>query len=299
MMKKHCLFCDEIVPTKPEGDYDRYLGCSCSPDGFYNLLRDSYESINSFPHQKKRDMLHLVSAYIRELTDCDEKVSLSANDLESIANSPKIPVTIEDKGNRLLQYLYRHSEGPGEPVVIHPLSSSYNLTYSPNLQELVYIIDKLINEQLLIREGMAFKLTEKGWSEAAATAGGKRVKPCSVLISDEEDLRTEWLERLLPKIEQCGYLPRLLTHTKTLNREKYSLELIADSKLIIADLTGKSPEVYFAAGYALGLNIPVIWTVNSSDTDKLFERIEGIRPIVWDTAEELAAVLHQRLSLSL
>jgi hypothetical protein len=296
MIKKHCLFCDEIVPTNTDGDYDRYMGCSCSPGGFYSLLRDSYATINSFPHQKKRDMFHIVSAYIRELTDCEEKVSLSADDLESIANSPKIPVTIEDKGNRLLQYLYRHSEGPGEPVVIQPLSSSYNLTYSPNLQELVYIIDKLINDQLLIREGMNFKLTEKGWSEAASSAGGKKLKPCSILISDEENLRTEWLERLLPKIEQYGYMPRLLTHTKAQNRETYSLEHIADTKLIIADLTGQSPEVYFAAGYALGLNIPVIWTVNSSDADKLFVQIKDIRPIVWDTAEELALILQQRLS---
>ncbi|ASA21520.1 hypothetical protein [Paenibacillus donghaensis] len=293
MIKKHCLFCDQIVPITPEGDYDRYMGCSCSPGAFYSLLRDSYEPILSFSHQQKRDMLHVVSAYIREQTDGDEKVILSVSDLDSIVNSPTIPVTIEDKGNRLLQYLYRHSEGPGEPVVIHPLSSSYNLTYSPNLQELVYIIDKLRTEQLLIREGMTFKLTEQGWSEAAATAGGKKLKPCVVLLPDEEELRTEWLEKLLPKIEQYGYLPRLLAHTS----EKYSLEPIADSKLIIADVTGQSPEVYFAAGYALGLNIPVIWTVNSSDADKLWVHLKEIRPMVWDTAEELAVLLLQRLSL--
>lgn len=292
MIKKHCLFCDQIVPITPEGDYDRYVGCSCSPGGFYSLLRDSYEPILSFPHQQKRDMLHVISAYIRELTDCDQKVILSASDLDAVVNSPTIPVTIEDKGNRLLQYLYRHSEGPGEPVVIHPLSSSYNLTYSPNLQELVYIIDKLSTEQLLIREGMTFKLTEEGWSEAAATAGGKKLKPCVVLLPDEEVLRTEWLEKLLPKIEQYGYLPRMLAYTS----EKYSLELIADSKLIIADVTGQSPEVYFAAGYALGLNIPVIWTVNSSDADKLWVHLQEIRPMVWDTAEELAVLLLQRLS---
>lgn len=297
MMKKHCLFCGEVVAIKSEGDYDRYIGCSCSPDGFYSLLRDSYGPISSFPHQKKRDMLHLVSAYIREMTDCGEKVTLSVNDLEDIANSPKIPVTIEDKGNRLLQYLYRHSEGPGEPVAIQPLSSRYNLTYSLNLQELVYIIDKLSNEQLLIREGMTFKLTEKGWREAAANAGSKKLKPCIVLISDEEDLRTEWLDKLLPKIEQCGFMPRLLTHAKTQNHEKYSMELIADSKLVVADLTGQSQEVYFAAGYALGLNIPVIWTVSSRDADKLFVQIKNIRPIAWDTAEELAVTLQQRLSL--
>ncbi|WP_055108209.1 hypothetical protein [Paenibacillus ihumii] len=295
-MKKHCLFCDEIVPTQAEGEYDRFIGCSCSPDGFYSLQRDSYEAILSLPHQKKRTMLHIVSAYIRELTDCKDKVALSASDLESIINSPKIPVTIDDKGKRLLQYLYRHSEGPGESVVIHPLSSSYNLTYSPNLQELVYIIDKLRSEQLLIREGMSFQLTEKGWSEAAASAEGKKLKPCAVLVPDAKDLRTDWLQMLLPKIEQYGYLPRVLAPAATENAEVYSLELIADSKLVIADLTGQSPGMYFAAGYALGLDIPVIWIVNSSDAEMLSVKFKEIRPIVWDTAEELAAFLQQRLN---
>jgi len=296
MLKKHCLFCDEIVTILSEGEYDKYLGCSCSPGGFYSLLRESYEPINSLPYQKKRDQLHLISAHIRELTDCDEKVALTAADLDSIANSPKIPVTIEDKGNRLLQFLYRHSNEPKEPVVIQPLSKSFNLTYSPNLQEFVYIIDKLISDQLLIREGMTFKLTEKGWTEAVATAGGKKLKPCFILIPDEEAARAEWLDSIMPKIEQCGYLPHLLTHAITENRDSNLLELASDSKLIIADLTGQSPEVYFAAGYALGLNIPILWTVNNRDADKLSVQIKDIRPIVWDTAEELAVILQQRLS---
>lgn len=295
-MKKHCLFCDEIVPIQPEGDYDKYISCSCSPGGFYSLRSDSYEPINAFPHPKKRDMFHVISGYIRESTDCGEEVALTVNELEPIAISPKIPVTLDDKGNRLLQYLYRHSENPGDAVVIQPLSSSYNLTYSPNLQELVYIIDKLIGEQLLIREGMTFKLTDKGWSEAAASAGGKKLKPCLVLIADEKERCTEWTEKLLPRIEQLGYLPRLLAHTATQNPDPYSLELIADSKLIIADLTGQSPEVYFAAGVALGLNIPVMWTVHSSEADSLVVHVQEIRPMVWDTAEELTVMLQQKLS---
>ncbi|MEK5476205.1 hypothetical protein NYE70_04570 [Paenibacillus sp. FSL R5-0407] len=297
MMKKQCLFCDQIVPIATEAEFDKYMGCSCSPGGFYSLERGSYETVRSFPHQKKRNMLHLVSAYIREQTDRDEKVVISADDLDSIANSSDIPVTMEDKGNRLLQYLYRHSEAPGETVIIHPLSSNYNLTYSPNLQELVYLIDTLSTADLLIREGTAFKLTEKGWSIAAASAGGKKLKPCTVLVGDENMLPAEWTEILLPKIEQYGYLPQLVAHAKTNHSEKYSLELIADSKLIIADLTGQSPEVYMAAGYALGLNIPVIWTVNSGDADLLPGQIKEIRPFVWNTAEELAVIIQQRLNL--
>lgn len=292
MQKKHCAFCDQIVRITADGEYDQYIDCSCSPGGSYKLLRDSYEAILALSFQQKRDMLHLISGYIREKTDCGEKVSLAFSDLEDIVNAPDIPVTAEDKGNRLLQYLYRHCDGPGEPVVIHPLARSYNLTYSPNLQELVYLIDRLQSENLLIREGMNFTLTSMGWEQAAATAGGRPLQQCLVLLPDDEELRAEWQDKLWAKIEQHGYLLRLLDGR---NEAANSLEPVADSKLVIADLTGQSAEVYLAAGYALGLNIPVIWTVRSSEADGLRVHFQEIRPLVWDTAEELVILLQQKL----
>ncbi len=295
MVKKHCLFCDEIVPIESAGDYDKYMSCSCSPEGFYSLLRESYESINSLSYQEKRHIFPLISAYIRERTDCDDLVALSFDDMNTIANSPKIPVTIEEKGNRLLQYLYRHSDAAEEPVVIQPLSRSYNLTYSPNLQELVFIIDKLATEQLIIREGMTFRLTTKGWSEAALSAGGRKLKSCCVLISDEA-MSSEWLDKVLPKIEQYGYVPQLINLWNINSTEPNFIELVSASKLVIADLTGQEPEVYFAAGYALGREIPVIWTVRGHDADKLKVQTGDIRPLVWENTEELTAILQQRLS---
>lgn len=296
MEKKRCLFCSEIVQIEEKGMHDHYLGCYCAPGASYSLLRDSYNTINAFSYQIKSKRFPIVSAYIREQTDCGEAVMLSIEDLATIENSPNIPVTIEEKEGRLLQYLYRHSDGPDDPVVIHPLSQSYNLTYSPNLQELVYIIEKLKEERLIIREGMTFMLTEKGWSEAAARAGGRKLKSCFVLLSDCADTRSEWSTSVFPKIEQCGYLPRLFHQSDMNSRENHSIELLSDCKLIIADLSKLSPEVYFAAGYALGKNIPVIWTVNRSSADELFVQSHPIRPFVWDTTEELAEMLQQRLS---
>jgi hypothetical protein len=296
MEKKRCLFCSEIVPIEAKGEHDHYLGCYCAPDGSYSLLRGSYNAINSISYQKKSKQFPVLSAYIREQSDCGELVKLSSDDIDSIVNSPKIPVTVEEKAGRLLQYLFRHSDGAFEPVVIHPLSQNFNLTYSPNLQELVYIIETLREGQLVVREGMTFKLTEKGWSEAAARAGGRRLKSCFVLLPEDSELRSEWLENIFPRVEQCGYLPRLFVQSEQDNCEHHSISDISDSKLIIADLTDQSAEVYFAAGYALGKNIPIIWTVSRSAVDDQIVQAHPIRPFVWDTTEELASMLQQRLS---
>ena len=291
--KKYCLFCDELVSVEAQGDYDRFVGCHCTPGGSYSLLRDSYEPINALSHGIKHQMFPIISAYIREQSDRGERVSLTAEGVEAIMNSPQIPVTIEEKGNRFLQYLYRHAEGPGEPVVIS-LTHNFNLTYSPNLQELVFIIDKLKSEEFLLREGMNFRLTEKGWNEAAARAGGRKLKSCLVFITGDADNHELWLDKVLPKIEQSGYMPRLCNPSVSENAECYSLQQIAESKLIIADISHQEPAVYFAGGYAMGLNIPVMWTVKN-DSDKLFVPSEDIRPMVWENLEDLAALLQQKL----
>ncbi|EXX88467.1 hypothetical protein BG53_00345 [Paenibacillus darwinianus] len=297
MDTKRCLFCDQIVPTETNGGYDWYIGCYCSPVGRYGLLSDSYETYYTLPLASKRRLDPLFSAYIRELTDCGETVRLTAEDIDTLEHSPRIPATIDGKANRLLQYLHRHCGAAYEPVVIHPLAVSYNLTYSMNLQELIYIIEMLKERELIERSGSTFRLTKTGWLEAVATAEGRNAKPCLILVPDDEEKRNEWGERVIPSIAQCGYAARLNPRGGTAESGTFDYREIAQSKLLLADLSGHAPEVYFAAGYALGLQIPVIWTLKRREADARMVRSELIRPILWDEPEELAALLQQRLSV--
>lgn len=300
MEKKRCLFCSELVPVEAAGDYDLYRGCYCSPGGYYTLQRESFEPLVSLPHQDKLLTFAIVSGYIREMTDQGVKVALTFGDVINIRNSPQIPVSIEEKGARLLQYLYRHSDSAGDAVIIHPLNQSYNLTYSPTMQELVYIIEKLKEEQLIDREGMTFSLTGKGWSEAATRAGGRKLKPCFVLLAADREDYDLWSEEIVPKLEQCGYSAKLI-HYSGFRRESHpSSQEISESKLVIAELSGHMPDIYFDAGYACGMQIPVVWTMKrkQGDADPHGRTASNplIRPLAWESADELGALLQQRLS---
>jgi hypothetical protein len=291
MHKKHCLFCNELVIARPAADYDRFIGCLCAPGQHYSLHTDSYAAIQAFSYARKRELFPIISAYIREQTDRGERVSLTLADMEQIVQMPDIPESIEDKQLRLLQFLHRHSEGPGTPVPLHPLSQHFNLTYSPNMQELVYIIEKLRSEELIGREGGTLSLTEGGWAVAAKLGGDKR-KACLVLLPEVESYGLEWAKVIFPKLEQHGYEPSVIHYSEEGGPDACSPELVAQSKLIIADATRRSPEVYFAAGYGLALNIPLVWTVHRDGSEQAGAApFASISPIVWDTVEQLSDAL--------
>ncbi|TNJ63804.1 hypothetical protein FE784_23290 [Paenibacillus hemerocallicola] len=295
MSSKRCLFCDKVVPIRPKGEYDCYVGCSCAPEGSYNLLRDSYEHFVLLSYQIKRQMFPIISGYIRELTDNEEAVALSVEDIEAIRNSPRIPATVEQKESLMLKYLFRRSDKPFDPVVLGPLADHCNLTYSPSMQELVYIIEKLRDEKLLERIGTTFKLTEKGWSAAKEKSNGKRSKPCFVMIPEQAGIRESWSEKVIPAIERFGYAPHVFEPSKWKKVDDSTIRLISESKLFIADLSGQCPEVYFAGGLALGMEIPVICSVKREYTDALPVMSMQFRPIGWENADELAELMQQRL----
>lgn len=296
MEMKRCLFCDKVVPVQPQGEYDRFIGCCCAPESSYRLLRDSYNDYFTLDFQMRRHMFPIISAYIRDLTENEETVSLSIDDLETIRHSPRIPVSFEDKASLLLRYFHKRASGPDVPVIIPRLSDHYNLTYSPNLQELVYVIEKLREDQLIDRTGSAFRLTDKGWKEAVARAGGRKLKPCTVLLPADAELRDEWSAKVLPALERCGYAPRLIERTAVDKlHDPAFVDAVSECKLLVADVSAASPEAYFASGLALGKDIPVVWAVKRSAADDQPLRLQRIRPFLWDDAEELADMLQQRL----
>ncbi|MDN5100378.1 hypothetical protein O8C83_06040 [Aliarcobacter butzleri] len=70
---------------------------------------------------------------------------------------------------------------------------------------------------------------------------------------------------------------------------------IKSSKIVIADFSGQRNSVYFEAGFAMGLNIPVIWTCKKSEVDNLSFDTRQYPHILWETKEELKEKLKNRI----
>ncbi|MEK3882600.1 hypothetical protein [Paenibacillus sp. PL2-23] len=295
MNKKHCLFCNELAALESDDDgFDTYSDCMCAPGAFYRLDSKAYSAIQALPYARKRTLLPQVSAYIREQFEEGDRAALTLDQVQAIADSPAVPITQEEKEKRFLRYLYRRTDAPMEPVSLHPMTRNYNLAYAANLQEFVFIMEQLRDSGRILREGAVLKLTEHGWSDAAAIAGGGKRKLCTVLAGDES-IGQELASPLLPGLEQCGYQTRMLLPSGLKKADAELLESLRGSKLIVADLTEAGPELYYAAGFAASAGVPIIWTVQSEQADRLLGQSEWIRPFVWDKPEELVYTLQHKL----
>lgn len=74
---------------------------------------------------------------------------------------------------------------------------------------------------------------------------------------------------------------------------------IRRSKLVVADFSGNRGGVYFEAGFALGLEIPVIWTVREDHLPDVHFDTRQYNHIVYNTPEELKEKLANRISATI
>lgn len=108
--------------------------------------------------------------------------------------------------------------------------------------------------------------------------------------------RTAYLQGFDVGIDNAGYRARRIDF-KEFNEDVVAelLMEIQQSRFLVADLTGHRNGVYFEAGYARGLGLPVIFTCHQSDLANAHFDTRNYNQLVWTKAEELAKKLENRI----
>ncbi|WNQ10598.1 hypothetical protein MJA45_23735 [Paenibacillus aurantius] len=289
------MFCEKTVPVKPNED-GAYLftGCSCSQDGTYAIDRRFYEDLNKLAPAEKREQFYLLSGLIREMLELNKDVYITRENKDAMLASAMIPTSLEEKMEKCLLSLHRKVEGPNELLSLAPIEHSYNITYSPSLQEFIYVLEELKTQKLVERRGQALSLTPAGWAKAEELKENRSSKQCFLAVGMEPELLEPLKAALLPKLKESGY--EAVTPEAEERVDRSTEQAIRGSDLVIADFTNQARSVYFEAGYAKGLGLKVIGTVRRDSTAGLLLDPSGDPPIVWDTPEDLAEQLQERIA---
>src|SRR5207253_2064966 len=82
----------------------------------------------------------------------------------------------------------------------------------------------------------------------------------------DNSMEAAYSEGIAPAISTAGYQPYRMKDVE--HNNKICDEILAEirkSRFVVAEFTGNRGGVYFEAGFAMGLDRPVIWVVNESD----------------------------------
>ena len=97
-------------------------------------------------------------------------------------------------------------------------------------------------------------------------------------------------------VRQAGYDPLRVDSVEHVGKiDDEIIGQIRRSRFVVADFTGQRGGVYFEAGFALGLDLPVIWTCRQDGIKELHFDIRQFNCIDWTDPDDLATRLQRRI----
>jgi len=288
---------------------------SAKPGSFGTIITINCPRCKEFTIAHEAEILspHLgstkVSAWIRDLNERHVQVpKINSESLEDIQVG--LPdYNPREKQIKLLQNIERMTKYPGKPVQIDP-EFDIPLAWASAQEEFMHYINSLIDRGFLRnlgKSGLPFHQNEFGEPiyerptafSVAITADGwdyleqheRHIEDRTqafVAMSFADDLKSIWQGPIFNAITKAGYKPYRVDAEP--HSDRIDVKIMAEiknSRFVVADVTEHKLGVYFEAGYALGLGLPVIWCVRKDHLEKAHFDTRQYNHITWETLEDL------------
>ena len=291
MTELTCPIClrESVKNNESKGDSAEY---ECATCGQFNISRSAEQTLRNDPVDYR------FSAWIREHQEFErEPPKITTYILEEILkNLPDYKIS--EKQMLLMRAIERRTNYPGAKVLLS--KEDYPLAWAKNVDELRYLLNALAERKLisLNKEGTTsivstiilpdgWDYIDKNFSQPAL------INRAFVAMSFNKKLDLVWEKGIKPAIKSAGYIPHRVD--KEPHIERIDAKIIADikdSRFVIADITEQKQGVYFEAGFALGLKLPVIWCVKRDDLKNVHFDTRQYYHVVWDTPDDLKEKLY-------
>ncbi len=287
-----CEICNRVAETIPSAGFDG-VHQKCLHCGEFKLSGTACSII-------RRGLGPEVRAKIFGWV-CDQNrdgtIPMITSDVLQQVSARSFPTVMERAERLLLEALRGQSRLGQRFTLIAPRLEG--ATYSQDFSEVNFLL-KL--------------LSGKGWMKETGQGHMCEVLPDGYIAADElnrQPARTGrgfiamWFDKgLEPAYEDgfqvgilnAGYNPVRVDRVEHINRiDDEIIALLKTASFVVADFTGHRGGVYFEAGFALGLDLPVIWCCRKDHLTDLHFDIRQYNCIDWETPDELARRLQNRI----
>lgn len=233
------------------------------------------------------------------------------------------PLPVHERTDRLLKYLEQKSPAVGRPVECkisnqtdHTLMEMLAWSESLSVDEMLFLAEYLAHRGWIDKSRNAMGkfmpiITVDGYARLAELAT-KRVNSLQGFVAmwfpnkenaDYDLINNAYNKGIYVGIDQAGYTPYRVDRDE--HNDQITDKIISEirrSKFLVADFThgdvGARGGVYYEAGFAYGLNIPVIYTCLEKrfSAERIHFDISHQNFILWETPEDLREKLKNRIT---
>ncbi len=292
-VKDQCEVCVEQLATTISSDGLDLVHQSCPRCGEFKVSRTACSIIRQGLGKDRRALL---SGWVRNQNRLGSVPIITSDNLKKVL-ATQLPTVIE-RSNALLEEAATGMKSLGDKFnITEPRFLA--ATYSSSASDVNYLMSVL---------------RDQGLAEVKTLDGGSEILPLGhvkldelkgrnamssngfVAMSFQPDINEAYSNGFQVGILGAGYEPVRMDRIEHINRiDDEIIKQINSARFMVADFTGHRGGVYFEAGYALGIGIPVFWTCRKSDMNELHFDIRQFNCIDWQTSDELANRLQVRL----
>jgi len=286
-----CGICGEQAENVTPGGLDG-IRMNCLRCGQYELTGTALSpAMDLSPDERAR-----VSGWVFEQNSLGTSPTIDGKRLRRVLARP-LP-RFQERANKLL--LLAVKELTSFEDVFEPDDSQFiAATYSKDASDVEFLRRFLASEGYLeyTSLGGPTRITPQGFMRAeelghSASASAQGF----VAMWFDEAMKDAYTDGFELGISNAGYDPIRVDRVEHVG--KIDDEIIAQirkSRFVVADFTKQRGGVYFEAGFAMGLDLPVIWTCRKDDIPNLHFDIRQFNRIDWETPQDLAVRLRNRI----
>lgn len=239
------------------------------------------------------DNFHKVSSWVSEQNKVFDEVPIfTIEKIEQILRQRD--KTIREKFDAYIKTFYQYKSLPNMRDL-----NQFNHCYIFDQQEMNRIVSKIMENNYTTYYGDYYTLSFDG-IEYAEQLDAPNQNSNKIFMAFWFDLEIQSIfdDIVKPAIDEVGFLAERVSSSTTNLENKISDEIIGmikSSRAVIADCTGNRTAVYYEAGYAMGMKIPVIWTCKADQVGDICFDVSQHPFILWSTPEDLAEKVVKRL----
>jgi hypothetical protein len=317
MEKAKCLLCGKDDCTKQiDVRFHNYPQFNCARCGSYVVDRASHKDLEESPQKGFKLACLLHERKLRGLSGpyglfCERWKSTETSIDSHLCGSWRVddllkdfptPVDLFDRALQNLKEMVNH---PMARIKRHKEELAYWLfcpaqlvcTQVDCMQHMGLIKDRFISD----RGSCSFIIAPKGWERIHELSRvGIDSQQAFVAMHFDSSTDSTWTNGIERGVSDAGYKPKRIDLEH--HNNKICDMIIAEirkSRFVVCDFTYQRGGVYFEAGFAMGLGLPVIWTVHHRDITNLHFDTRQYSHIVYETDEELRKKLRQRIEATI